>query len=60
MSSPARGAARVKAVIFDMGGILEGPFDDVLFPELARTLGERFGDVEVWASERETDPVGWV
>ena len=28
--------------------------------ELARTLGERFGDVEVWASERETDPVGWV
>ena len=40
MSSPAGApAAPVKAVIFDMGGILEAPFDDVLFPELARMLG---------------------
>lgn len=39
MSAPARALAPVKAVIFDMGGILEGPFDDVLFPELARALG---------------------
>jgi putative hydrolase of the HAD superfamily len=29
----------VAAVIFDIGGILEPPFDDVLFPELARMLG---------------------
>ena len=41
MSSPAGVPAvtPIKAVIFDMGGILEAPFDDVLFPELARTLG---------------------
>jgi putative hydrolase of the HAD superfamily len=31
--------APIKAVIFDIGGILERPFDDVLFPELSRTLG---------------------
>ena len=29
----------VKAVVFDIGGILEPPFEDVLFPELARMLG---------------------
>jgi putative hydrolase of the HAD superfamily len=29
----------VKAVIFDIGGIIEPPFDDVLFPELAEMLG---------------------
>jgi HAD superfamily hydrolase (TIGR01509 family) len=29
----------IKAVIFDIGGILERPFDDVLFPELSRMLG---------------------
>ena len=41
MSSLAggRAAAPVKAVIFDIGGILEAPFDDLLFPELARMLG---------------------
>ena len=31
--------APIRAVIFDIGGILEQPFDDVLFPELSRTLG---------------------
>ena len=31
--------APIKAVIFDIGGILERPFDDVVFPELARMLG---------------------
>ena len=41
MSSPAGAPAvtPIKAVIFDMGGILEPPFDDALFPELARMLG---------------------
>ena len=41
MSSPAGASAvtPIKAVIFDMGGILETPFDDALFPELARMLG---------------------
>jgi FMN phosphatase YigB (HAD superfamily) len=29
----------IRAVIFDIGGILERPFDDVLFPDLARMLG---------------------
>jgi HAD superfamily hydrolase (TIGR01509 family) len=29
----------IKAVIFDIGGILERPFDDVLFSELSRMLG---------------------
>jgi len=29
----------IKAVIFDIGGILEQPFDDVIFPELSRMLG---------------------
>jgi dinuclear metal center YbgI/SA1388 family protein len=28
--------------------------------DLARRLGGQFDGVEVWASERETDPVGWV
>jgi putative hydrolase of the HAD superfamily len=31
--------ALIRAVIFDIGGILERPFDEVLFPELARGLG---------------------
>ena len=39
MSMPAGGRRPVKAVIFDIGGIVEPPFDDVLFPELARMLG---------------------
>jgi putative hydrolase of the HAD superfamily len=41
VSSPAGASAvtPIKAVIFDMGGILETPFDDALFPELARMLG---------------------
>jgi len=29
----------IRAVIFDIGGILERPFDHVLFPELSRVLG---------------------
>ena len=29
----------IRAVIFDIGGILERPFDHVLFPELSRALG---------------------
>src|SRR5262249_32613696 len=33
------GHALIKAVIFDIGGILERPFDDVLFPEMSRMLG---------------------
>jgi len=36
---PAATRAPIKAVIFDIGGILEPPFDDVLFPALARMLG---------------------
>jgi putative hydrolase of the HAD superfamily len=44
-----RGArAPIKAVIFDIGGILERPFDDVLFPELSRMLGVR----EPWLRQR--------
>ena len=41
MSSPAGASAvtPIKAVIFDMGGILEPPFDDALLPDLARMLG---------------------
>src|SRR5262249_22723128 len=34
-----RARALIKAVIFDIGGILEQPFDDVLVPELSRMLG---------------------
>jgi putative hydrolase of the HAD superfamily len=36
---PAGGRRPVKAVIFDIGGIVEPPFDDILFPDLARMLG---------------------
>jgi putative hydrolase of the HAD superfamily len=39
VSGPAGARAPIKAVIFDIGGILEVPFDDVLLPELARMLG---------------------
>lgn len=39
MSVPGDVRASVKAVIFDIGGILEPPFDDVLWPEMASTLG---------------------
>ena len=46
----APAAASVKAVIFDMGGILEAPFDDVLFPELARMLGVP----EPWLRQRRS------
>lgn len=38
-SAGAPAVTPIKAVIFDMGGILEPPFDDALFPELARMLG---------------------
>jgi HAD superfamily hydrolase (TIGR01509 family) len=33
------GRRPIRAVIFDIGGILERPFEHVLFPELSRTLG---------------------
>ncbi len=37
---PAAGdRAAVRAVIFDIGGILEAPFEDVLVPEMARFVG---------------------
>ena len=36
---PGGTRAPIRAVIFDIGGILEPPFDDVLLPELARMLG---------------------
>ena len=36
---PPPGGRPVKAVVFDIGEILEPPFDDVLVPELAATLG---------------------
>ena len=39
MSVPAGARAPIKAVIFDIGGILEPPFDDVLFADLAGMLG---------------------
>ena len=39
MSMPAAAHAPIKAVIFDIGGILEPPFDDVLFADLAGMLG---------------------
>ena len=39
MSVPGDVRASVKAVIFDIGGILEPPFDDLLWPEMASTLG---------------------
>jgi HAD superfamily hydrolase (TIGR01509 family) len=39
VSRPVRDYGAVKAVIFDIGGILEPPFDQVLFPELAGMLG---------------------
>jgi putative hydrolase of the HAD superfamily len=38
--TPASGLrAPIKALVFDMGGILEPPFDDVLVPALAEALG---------------------
>jgi putative hydrolase of the HAD superfamily len=39
VSMPAAARAPIKAVIFDIGGILEPPFDDVLFADLAGMLG---------------------
>jgi putative hydrolase of the HAD superfamily len=39
VSAPAATGARIKAVVFDIGGILEPPFDDLLFAEMAETLG---------------------
>jgi putative hydrolase of the HAD superfamily len=37
--TPAGPRTPIKALIFDMGGILEPPFDDVLVPALAALLG---------------------
>lgn len=37
--TPAGARPRIKAVVFDMGGILEPSFDDVLLPALAALLG---------------------
>ena len=37
--TPAGARPRIKAVVFDMGGILEPPFDDVLLPAMAALLG---------------------
>jgi putative hydrolase of the HAD superfamily len=37
--TPAGARPRIKAVVFDMGGILEPSFDDVLVPALAALLG---------------------
>lgn len=39
MSVPAAARKPVKAVLFDIGGILEPQFDDVLFADLAGMLG---------------------
>jgi HAD superfamily hydrolase (TIGR01509 family) len=39
VSAPDGRAGRIKALIFDIGGVLEPPFDDVLFPALADMLG---------------------
>jgi putative hydrolase of the HAD superfamily len=39
MSRPGGAAGSIKAVIFDIGGILEPAFDHVLVPELATMLG---------------------
>ena len=39
MSVPAGPRAPIRAVIFDVGGILEPPFDDVLLAEVATLLG---------------------
>jgi putative hydrolase of the HAD superfamily len=39
VSSSPGARTPVRAVLFDMGGILEAPFDDVLFTEMARLLG---------------------
>jgi FMN phosphatase YigB (HAD superfamily) len=39
MSMSGGGGVTIKAVIFDIGGILEPPFDDVLVPKLAGMLG---------------------
>src|SRR5262249_6759103 len=39
VSASADARPVIRAVIFDIGGILERPFDDLLFPELSRTLG---------------------
>lgn len=39
MSVPGADRARIKAVVFDIGGILEPPFDDLLFAEMAAMLG---------------------
>ena len=36
---PPPGGRPVKVVVFDIGGILEPPFDDVLVPEMAAMLG---------------------
>jgi putative hydrolase of the HAD superfamily len=37
--TPAGAQPRIKAVVFDMGGILEPSFDDALLPALAALLG---------------------
>jgi len=39
VSTTSGARAPVRAVVFDMGGILEAPFDDALFAEMARLLG---------------------
>jgi putative hydrolase of the HAD superfamily len=39
VSAPAGPRGPIRAVVFDVGGILEPPFDDVLVPELAAMLG---------------------
>ena len=39
MSRPAGAGGAIKAVVFDIGGIHEPPFDDVLLPKLAQMLG---------------------
>jgi putative hydrolase of the HAD superfamily len=39
VSVPSGVRASIRAVIFDIGGILEPPFDDVLLPEVATLLG---------------------
>jgi FMN phosphatase YigB (HAD superfamily) len=39
VSNLAGTGGAIKAVIFDIGGILEPPFDDLLIPELATLLG---------------------
>ena len=55
--TPAAGSRTpVKALIFDMGGILEPPFDDVLVPAMAESLGISEARLQARSAPRTGSP----